>query len=218
MLPSPYVMARNIIAAAVALSLAACGGASQSVPTSAPGVQSAPRGPTVFIGDSITAYWATLDESFPDAVNAGIGGQTCEQMRARFQADVLAQHPSTVVILCGANDIRYNLSDDQSALFAMVQAAESTGAQVVVGELLPNTGWPETVDNYPQDGQALYVDWNKAIKAGAASYGYTVADYYDAMVLPSGAQNPALFQPDGTHPNAAGYAVMVTVLQAVGVQ
>jgi GDSL-like Lipase/Acylhydrolase family len=207
-------MKRTILAAAVALALSACGGGSgdpAGVPTS---TSSSTPPPTVFIGDSITAYWTSLDTYFPGAVNEGIGGQTCEQMQKRFAADVLAKNPAVVVILCGANDIRYNLSDDQSPLFAMVQAAQSAGAKVVVGELLPNTGWPEQVDNYPEIGQALYVIWNKAIVDGKDQYGYIVADYYDAMLL-DGKQNASLFKSDGTHPNAAGYAVMAKVLDKV---
>jgi lysophospholipase L1-like esterase len=198
------------ISTAVCLALAACG----SDGSETPAADSAPTSyaDVVFIGDSITAYWTTLDAYFPGAVNAGIGGETCQQMAARFPQDVMSYHPKVVVILCGTNDIRYNLSDNQQYLIDMVETAEAGNAKVIVGELPPNTGWAMQNDNYPQIGQAEYLAWNKAVIAGAKSYSYAVADYYDAMLL-NGSQNASLFKSDGTHPNAAGYAVMARVLQ-----
>lgn len=197
--------------------LSACGGGTpDTAQTAAHTPQTVPApatqpGPVVFIGDSITAYWP-LQNYFPGVIDAGIGGQVCNQMLARFQTDVLDQYPSVVVIECGTNDIRYYNWSDLSPLFDMVEQAEASGAKVVVAELPPNTGWGT---GSPLIGHALYEKWNSEIKTGASQYGYVVADYYDAMVLSDGQQNATLFQSDGTHPNTAGYDVMASVLRPV---
>src|SRR5690242_20312005 len=71
----------------------------------------------VFIGDSNTATRPTNGISqadtysqkignargFGTVVNAGIGGQTAVQMLARFQTDVLDQHPDYIHIDGGIN-------------------------------------------------------------------------------------------------------------------
>jgi lysophospholipase L1-like esterase len=163
-----------------------------------------------FIGDSITWKWPT-DAYFPGSSNEGIGGETSCQMQARFAHDVLALHPRVVVILAGTNDIRYYAETSTRCVDEMVEAAQAHGARVIVGELPANTGWsPGTPNSY---GQALYGIWNAEIIAGAAEYRYTVVDYFDAT---GGAhQDKALFEADGTHPNAAGYAVLSATLRPI---
>ena len=62
----------------------------------------------VFFGDSLTASFGwcrQLALRFGlEAVNAGVGGETSEMARARFEADVLAQSPDYVFICFGMND------------------------------------------------------------------------------------------------------------------
>ena len=72
-------------------------------------VKTAPR--AIFLGDSITDFWAEYRPEFFSSHNylgRGIGAQTVEQMLTRFQRDVVDLHPKTVVILAGINDIAQN--------------------------------------------------------------------------------------------------------------
>lgn len=137
---------------------------------------------------------------------------------------MLAYKPALAVIDCGTNDIYFTSSTDLSPLFEMVAEAQAAGARVIVGTLPPNAYTllchpnPSQGVNNPAtsaEQEALHAQWNSEIRAGAEVYGYTVADYYPAMLLENGAQNPALFLPDGVHPVAAGYAVMWDVLEPV---
>src|SRR5579871_94451 len=108
---------RNTLAAAICVVLSACGGGSNdATPTAAP--HTADAAPYVFIGDSITYHWfdpyytpkdQLMSTLLPGAVNAGVPGQDSHQMLARFDADVLSQHPRTVHILAGTNDV-YHVS------------------------------------------------------------------------------------------------------------
>lgn len=205
-----------------ALFLAGCG--SNVAPAPIAQTATAPpiiQGPVVFIGDSITQYWPLAD-FFENTINAGIGGQVSAQMLARFDTDVLANHPSVVVILAGTNDIRINGSADPSNLYQMVTKAQASGARVIVGMLPPNENWltPDTcsyctvfIDRAA--GMPLYVQFNEEIAAGAATYGYAIADYHSAMINPDGSQNATLFDSSLVHPNYQGYIVMADVLRPI---
>jgi lysophospholipase L1-like esterase len=199
----------RLIAAAVAAVLAGCGGGGgTSADTSQPA--SLPQGTVVMIGDSITYNWKAWNV-LPDTaiIDKGVPGNTTAMMEARFAADVLALHPAVVVILGGTNDISIGDYDGYTVypthIFNMVQAAEAAGARVIVGTVPP--GKEDTTHAIPA--------FNKAIRDGASSYGYTVADYYPALLSPDGSENLSLFNPDGIHPNQAGYAVMWPVLAGV---
>jgi len=171
----------------------------------------------VLIGDSITDHWAALAaDSGPDllVVNRGTGGQNTSQMLLRFQDDVVALSPASVVILGGTNDLRAYVGDPasvgQSALArisrnitAMADIAKGRGFKVILGTLPPVGADREKVS---RDAEAI-VAVNAWIKTFAAQRGYPVADYHAALVDAAGVLPPSL-SPDGIHPNADGYAAM----------
>jgi alpha-L-fucosidase len=226
----------------VALALTACAGGQSTSQTPAisaakPPVTAAIKDNLIhelvaFMGDSITFYWDDptwapeddlLSSHLPLFIDAGINGQTSVQMLARFGTDILDQHPGTIVIDAGTNDVDYldlNLyantnpqavssldPDSMKSLFAMVEMAVASGADVIVGTLPP-----QDFAGVTQIQQQLHAQWNEGIRAGARTYGYTVVEYYDAMVNADGTQNAGLFALDRVHPNGAGYAVMWAVL------
>jgi len=191
--------------ALIALTLIACGGGSADPP---------PSHGIVFMGDSITYFWTDLRTLAPAAINAGVGGNTSQMMDARFQQDVLAYHPATVVILAGTNDIYDEANPTPAAVFDMVQRAEAAGADVIVGTAPPVGNWVSSdVVTSVAVGQAVITQYNRKLRDGAAAYGYAVADYYTAMLNPDGTQNASLFKADLIHPDAAGYTVMDGVLK-----
>jgi lysophospholipase L1-like esterase len=200
------------------LALAGCGGGS--------------GGPAVFMGDSITAHWdeatwqiagdppettsasVRLGILVPGSVDAGVTGQTSVQMLERFSTDVLARHPSTVVILAGTNDLYTYADPSISSVTEMAEEAAAAGVVVVIGLVPPSNNWLALHYN-GQTGNDAIKAWNADLRSMAASYGYRVADYYSAMILSNGDENTALFYVDGIHPISAGYAVMWQVLQPV---
>ena len=65
----------------------------------------------VFMGNSITEGWSTLQPDFFEGkpyINRGISGQTTPQMLIRFRQDVIDLQPKLVLILAGINDIAGN--------------------------------------------------------------------------------------------------------------
>lgn len=133
-------------------------------------------------------------------VNASISGDTTSGGRSRLPA-LLAQHkPAVVVIELGGNDALRGLplASTKSNVLAMVQAAQKTGAQVLLlgMQIPPNYG-----KRYSEDFAALFAQVAKAQKT--ALLPFFLAGVADA---PNAA---ALFQPDRIHPTAQAQPQML---------
>ncbi|MGB6545589.1 MAG: SGNH/GDSL hydrolase family protein [Candidatus Acidiferrales bacterium] len=179
--------------------------------------QLAPAAPgetrVVFMGDSITDFWAKSPQTFfpgKPYIDRGISGQTTPQMLVRFRADVIALHPKVVVILAGTNDISSNtgpetLEEIEGYLTSMAELARVNGIRVVLASLTPVTDaiMPQTVRRPPEKIVALNV-W---IKSYAESHHIIYLDYYSAMLDDKQMLRQDLTR-DGLHPNDAGYAIM----------
>ena len=169
----------------------------------------------VFFGDSITQSW-DLDKYFPSAgyVNRGISGQTTAQMLVRFRQDVIAINPQVVVILAGTNDIAENLGpttleEIESNLMSMVDIAEGNGVRVVLSSVLPAGQYPWRKELKPIEKIVALNNWLAGYSSGR---GLVYVDYFAAM------QNDMHWMKvdlstDGVHPNAAGYALMRTLVE-----
>jgi lysophospholipase L1-like esterase len=150
---------------------------------------------TVFMGDSITAYW-----NLPYH-NAGISSQTTDQMLDRFASDVLGHDYKRVVILGGTNDVRLDsfvASDVIESLSEMTAIAQSAGIEAILCTIPPNFSDARSEERV--------VDLNQLIVALAAAKGLLLVDYFSVL-----AGRPDYFV-DGIHPNEFGYAVMETEL------
>ena len=165
----------------------------------------------VFMGDSITEFWAALDPAFFSArvLDRGISGQTTPQMVLRFRADVIALRPRIVHIMGGTNDIAGNTGPESPEQFkdnirTMVDLAQANGIAVVLGAIPPAAAfrWKPAVQPAPR-----IVELNRWLKDYAASRRLTFADYHTALAGPDGGMKPGASD-DGVHPNAAGYGLM----------
>jgi lysophospholipase L1-like esterase len=123
------------------------------VVTLAPACRNLRKGTTFFIGDSLmdirhfsaNASFPILAGSFLQSlgagpyVNAGIGGQTTKQGLARFDKDVLTHKPARVVFSFGSNDLANGVPIDTIChnFDAMIGPAQTQGAQIVLGLILP---------------------------------------------------------------------------------
>ena len=148
-------MKRQLAVAIAARLLAACGDGDQESEPATTAPTPATRTPgfeyalLVLIGDSITYYWNdpawVTDEAdlisthWPNVIDAGARGETTKQMWERFDTDVLAHHPGIIEIDGGTNDVALLNSTDTQYLFDMIEAAQASGALVIVGTLPPDT-------------------------------------------------------------------------------
>jgi lysophospholipase L1-like esterase len=173
----------------------------------------------VFMGDSITDAWGRgHGQFFPGKpyVNRGISGQTTPQMLIRFRPDVIALHPSVVVILAGTNDIAGNtgpeiLPEIEGNLQSMAELAQASGIRVVLASVTPVCDYIHLQTN--RRPPAEIVALNQWIRTFCGKHGFQYLDYYAAMVDERGALKATLTY-DGLHPNDAGYEVMGPLAQA----
>jgi lysophospholipase L1-like esterase len=175
-----------------------------------------PPGPeerrVVFMGDSITEFWATVDPKFftrADFIDRGISRQTTAQILLRFRQDVIALRPAVVHIMAGTNDIAGNtgpmeLPAIEANIASMVDIAQANGIQVVIGSVLPATdfSWRPGLNPGPK-----IVALNKWLKSYSEAKHLSYVDYYAALT--DGALGiRSDLTPDGVHPSQEGYRVM----------
>lgn len=170
----------------------------------------------VFVGDSITEGWHTLEQDFASlpvkVVNRGIGGDTTPNLLYRLQADVLDLLPRALVILIGTNDLGEHTSpaDIADNLRVLHQRVRAAYPQIPIAWCLvmPRKG----DDTYP----ARIHELNELIeKIAATDPRVTVCDTFTPLALPDGSSLPEDFSPDRLHLIPTGYAVWRSALQPV---
>jgi len=131
-------------------------------------------------------------------VNASVSGETTSGGRNRLQR-ALAQHrPAVVLLELGANDGLRGLpvKDSQANLRAMIQAAQVSGAKVLLlGIHIP----PNYGPRYTQAFDAMYTSLAAEQKVPLVPF-----------ILEGFALDPRYMQADGLHPNAAGQPRVLT--------
>jgi lysophospholipase L1-like esterase len=166
----------------------------------------------VFMGDSITESWATVDPTFfarADFIDRGISGQTTLQMLLRFRQDVVTLKPAVVHIMAGTNDIAGNtgpmeLSTTEANIASMIDLARANGIQVVIDSVLPakDFSWRPGLDPGPK-----IVALNKWLKAYSHARHLIYVDYHAALNDGALGMRSDL-TPDGVHPSLPGYLIM----------
>lgn len=156
----------------------------------------------LFAGDSITANWSQATANR----NTGMPGNGSSIIGQRFAAEIAAGTPRYVHILAGTNDDLRTPQMTLDNIGSMIDMARARTIPVIVGTLPPLD-----LRLFPELAPRI-APFNQMLIPYAKGKGAFVADYYSAMILPTGLQNGALFM-DGIHPNDAGYAVMDSVLR-----
>lgn len=154
------------------------------------------------------AYWLMKDRPEWRVVNQGINGQRSDEIRARFDSDVVAKRPAVVVIIAGVNDV-YQGRDAKHVereLAAMYARARQAGIKVVAGSIIP-------YDTASPDQNARMHEINAWIQAQAANDpAMRFADTRAAVAAP-GDPDRLASSPDGLHPDAAGYRKMADAIR-----
>ncbi|MDH3739545.1 MAG: arylesterase [Alphaproteobacteria bacterium] len=174
----------------------------------------------VTLGDSLTAgFGVVANESFParleaalrDAganvrvVNAGVSGDTSAGGLARVDW-VLVDKPDLVIVELGANDGLRGLdpADMEANLGAILTRLDDKGIPAVLtGMLAP-----------PNMGRAYGEAFRDVFPRLAQRHDVVFYPFF----LEGVAAQPALNQPDGIHPNAAGVRVIVENITPVILQ
>lgn len=171
----------------------------------------------VFMGNSITEFWAKIDTDFfanKAYIDRGISGQTSPQMLLRFRQDVINLKPAVVVILAGTNDIAENsgpisLEDIMGNIISMAQLAETNNIKVILSSVLPAYDFPWHPGLKPAEKIAKL---NSMIKSYCKENNIVYLDYYSKMVDEKMGLDQK-YTNDGVHPTLAGYKVMDALVE-----
>lgn len=171
----------------------------------------------VLMGDSITEFWKTTDNTFfqnTTLINRGISGQTTSQMLLRFRQDAINLKPEIIVILAGINDIAENtgpisLENILGNILSMAELAKTNNIKIVLSSVLPANKFPWRPDLQPAE---KVIELNAMIEKYCQENKIPYIDYYSKMVDNQKGLD-AKFTNDGVHPTLAGYKIMEPLLK-----
>ena len=161
-------------------------------------------------GDKTSQYAYWLMQSRPDweVTNRGVNGERSDQIRARFERDVIEPVPAVVVLIAGVNDVYQGRPAAHviEQLRWMFDRARQAGIRVVAGTIVPyNTATP--------DQNARMREINDWIRLRAASTaGLAFADTRGAVAAP-GKPDTLSETADQLHPTPAGYRAMAEAIR-----
>ena len=175
-----------------------------------PAFKSPLEAPPEGAGNSESQYAHWLTAAHPDwrVLNRGINGQRSDEIRARFDRDVIAAKPDVVIVIAGVNDIYQGRTAEsvEHQLETMYDAARAARIAVVAGTIIPfNTATP--------DQNARMHAVNEWIRAYAARRPNVVFCDTRAAVAAPGAPDRLVSSPDDLHPSPDGYKRMASALE-----
>lgn len=170
-------------------------------------------GCVLFIGSSSIRLWGTLAEDMAPVpvVQRGFGGSKTAEVLAVFDRIVLPYSPSVIVYYCGDNDLGEHNTDWASAADGFIAF-----------DRLARSWWPDVrVLNIPiKASVARWGNWEAMSRANERVRAYCAetpgAEYLDTVTPTLGADgrpDPSIFEPDGLHLNAEGYARWTPVVR-----
>jgi lysophospholipase L1-like esterase len=175
-----------------------------------PGFKSPLEAPPSGEGDVESQYAWWLQRTHPDwhVLNRGVNGERSDQIRARFERDVLGVRPAAVVIIAGVNDVYQGLAAAtvQAELESMYAAAAAARIPAVAGTIIPfNTATPDQ-----NERMRAVNDWIRDYTAS-----HPVMTFCDtrAAVRSPDAPDRLVSSPDDLHPSTDGYRLMAIALE-----
>jgi lysophospholipase L1-like esterase len=163
-------------------------------------------------GDATSQYAYWLMRSHPEweVLNRGVNGERSDQIRERFDRDVISAGPAVVVVIAGVNDVYQGRGGDEVTrqLRWMYDRAQRAGIRVVAGTILPyDTATPE------QNAKMRQINgWIRRQAEADPALGF--ADTRAAVGAPG---KPDLLSdsPDHLHPSPSGYRAMAGAIRPV---
>lgn len=148
------------------------------------------------------AYWVMQKHPEWRVINQGIKGQRTDEILKRFDRDVAAFHPDTVIVLAGVNDLFQGKNADSVIrnLQAIYDKAQALKIRIAACTILPFDGMEKSTFHEMQKA-------NRWIKENAEAQNFIFCDTFGLLEDPA---HPGrlIESPDGYHPSAAGYQKM----------
>ncbi len=199
----------------------------------------------VCFGDSLTLGWESPTFRTPVVQNIpygryiqewlgdrglvivrGVCGETTQDMRARFQKDVLDEGPRLVVILGGTNDLGlgitpYKILGNLRFFYEHAQGHQILPIAITVPSLRDDS-WPDEAGDFEQISSVLppviakaiseRIMLNQLIKDLCLERNIPVVDWFTETCDPKTHVLAACYSNDGLHLNAAGYQRLAELL------
>jgi hypothetical protein len=189
----------------------------------------------VFLGDATTYNWglpanSNAFQANPKWMNKGLTGQqTSSRMLARFQTDVVNNHPAVVHILGGSVDVAlvndanraFLVETFENNIIAMVAQAAHAHIKVILGTIPPLLS--ASMVQTPQSWVVFQPTPLQELNAWILSYGETnnipVINYHDTLCACVGSTNPSrngfypMMASNGTTPAPSGFTAITTMVQ-----
>jgi lysophospholipase L1-like esterase len=184
-----------------------------------------------FLGDSITAQGWEFPGGYVKLtvaglqtlgvkivpIPAGVGGNTSQDMLARFQADVLSKKPDWLTISCGVNDVWHGaggvaLEPYEKNITSMVDQAQAAGIKVLIMTAT-------VIGEDDNDNNKKLAAYNDFLHQLATQRHLPVAEENAAFQAaikagPSLPDHSPILTADGVHPTPDGAQVMASALLA----
>ena len=160
--------------------------------------------------ESQYAWW--LMQAHPDweVLNRGINGQRSDEIRARFERDVVQERPAAVILIAGVNDVYQGRTAPHvvEQLSGMYATAMREGIRLIAGTILPyNTATPEQ--------NATMREVNQWIRRQAQVNPKVAFVDTRAAVAAPGRPDMLSDTDDQLHPSPAGYRAMADAIRPV---
>jgi len=172
-------------------------------------------GQILFIGSSSFRLWRSLatDMTPLPVINRGFGGAKTADVLAVFDRVVPSCRPSIILYYCGDNDLGIDNTDSASVVNNFIAFDKRVQSL-----------WPKTRVYFVAIKASVqrWKNWPAMKRANDAVREYCSRtpgrgffDVAQPMLGPGGTPDPSLFEADGLHVNAAGYAKWTSVIKPV---
>ena len=170
-----------------------------------------PKAPVLFYGSSSIRLWPDLKHDFPGrpVLNRGFGGSTLEDCVRFFDRLVRPYAPRAVILYAGDNDLAHGQTPAQvlGQLGRFLELLFRTLPSTLLGVISIKPS-PSESANLP-----AILEANGLIRGLVSEMDkVTYLDVFARMLAADGSCRPELFQEDGLHMSAAGYAVWKDVV------
>ena len=171
-----------------------------------------PRGSVLFVGSSSIRVWPHLEADFPniDVLQRGFGGSTLDEVDHYAPRIVLPYCPRLIVLYAGDNDLAEGRTPKQILAdfktFVGLVRPPMPKTRIVFVSIKPSTARVALLAKM-REANALvrqYIGTDPSL---------TYLDVFTPMLGPTGLPRHELFQSDGLHMNAQGYAIWQGLLQ-----
>lgn len=171
-----------------------------------------PQGAVLFVGSSSIRLWKTLAADFPRhrVINRGFGGSQLDDSVHYFNRIIAPYNPKLIVLYAGGNDINAGKSPAQifDAFTNFVAKTHKTLPETRVAyiSIAPNPARWSQVARVKAANQLIKEFTEKDEKLA-------FINVFPAMLGKNGNPKPDIFQKDGLHMNAQGYAIWRSLVQ-----